>query len=177
MSILYLKFKSGQEMRPISLTININSKTIILPIAILVAVIGGKNIKDSYAQTAANPFTGSCGLILNRNFGGWDAYYQGNTTIAQNFIGTINFDTGYSGLLVNTGSGYGTNKATEQQQVFTDNQKFSITSGPVNGSYYLSALGINKVSYIFVPVNGGNTFLVTELNSSKPSSTGVCQRI
>ena len=177
MSILYLKFKLGQEMRPISLTININSKTIVLLIAILVAIIGGKNIKDSYAQTAANPFTGSCGLILNRNFGGWDAYYQGSTTIAQNFIGTINFDTGYSGLLVNTVSGYGTNKATEQQQVFTDNQKFSITSGPFNGSYYLSAPGDAKPTYIFVPVNGGNTFLVTELNSSKTSSTGVCQRI
>lgn len=164
-------------MRPIYLTININSKTIILLVAILVAVIAGKNIKDSYAQTAANPFTGSCGIILNRNLGGWDAYYQGSTTIAQNLIGTINFDSGYTGFLVNTVSGYGTNKATEQQQVFTVNQKFSITSGPVLGSYYLSAPGDATPNYIFVPVNGGNTFLITELNSSKSSSTGVCQRI
>ena len=164
-------------MRPISLTMNINSNTIILLIAIIVAVIAGKNMKDIYAQTVANPFTGSCCLILNRNFGGWGNFYQNANTVAQNFVGIINFDSGTTSIFYNTVSGFGTSKPTEQQGWETNNSGNVVKPGPFIGSYYFSFGGSTTPDYLFVPVNGGNSFLVTELNSTKTSSTGICQRI
>jgi hypothetical protein len=164
-------------MKSISITVNITSKTIVILLALIIGVLGLKTVKDSYAQSSASPLTGSCGLILNRNFGGWEVFYKGANTVAQNFIGIINFDTGTFHGLTNMVSGYGTSQASESQQVFTDNQKGTITAGPVIGSYYLTAAGENTPSFVFVPVNGGNTFLVSELNTTKTSSTGVCQKI
>ena len=164
-------------MKPLSITLNISSQSIVILFALIFSLLGLKGIKDSHAQSSASPFTGSCGLILNRNFGGWEASYKGSNTVAQNFIGIINFDTGYTSVLVNMVSGYGTSQASESQQVFIDNQKGTITAGPVTGTYYLTAAGENTPSFVFVPVNGGNTFLVSELNTTKTSSTGVCQKI
>ena len=177
MSILYLKFRLGQEMRPISLTININSKSIIVLLALVLMFIGGKNIKDSYAQTSSNLFSGSCGLILNRNFGGWETSYQNANTVAQNFVGIINFDTGSASIFYKTVSGFGTSKSTEQQGWETSNSGNVVKPGPFTGSYYVSIGGSTTPDYLFVPVNGGNSFLVTELNSTKTSSTGICQKI
>jgi len=164
-------------MKSISITVNITSKTILLLFALIIGVLGLKTVKDSYAQSSASPFTGSCGLILNRNFGGWEVSYKGANTVAQNFIGIMNFDTGNFHVLANMVSGYGTSQASESQQVFTDDQKGAITAGPITGTYYLTKIGENTPSYVFVPVNGGNTFLVSELNTTKTSSTGVCQKI
>ena len=70
-------------MKSISITVNITSKTILLLFALIIGVLGLKTVKDSYAQTSASPFTGSCGLILNRNFGGWEVFYKGANTVAQ----------------------------------------------------------------------------------------------
>jgi len=162
-------------MKSISITLNISSKTIVILLALVICVLGLKTVKDSYAQSSASPFTGSCGLILNRNFGGWEVFYRGSNTVAQNFIGIVNFDTGNISYMANLVSGYGTSQASESQQVFTDRGSF--TAGPVAGTYYLTGIGENLPSYVFVPVNGGNTFLVSELNTTKTSSTGVCQKI
>ena len=165
-------------MKSISITVNITSKTILLLFALIIGVLGFKTVNNSYAQSSSSPFTGSCGLILNRNFGGWEVSYKGSNTVAQNFIGIMNFDTGNFSFLANMVSGYGTSQASESQQVFTnDNQKGTITAGPITGTYYLTKIGENTPSYVFVPVNGGNTFLVSELNTTKTSSTGVCQKI
>jgi hypothetical protein len=162
-------------MKSISITLNISSKTIVILLALVICVLGLKTVKDSYAQSSASPFTGSCGLILNRNFGGWEVFYRGSNTVAQNFIGIVNLDTGSLSYLANTVSGYGTSQASESQQVFTDRGNF--TAGPVAGTYYLTGIGENLPSFIFVPVNGGNSFLVSELNTTKTSSTGICQKI
>lgn len=164
-------------MRPISLTFEINVKSIIIIFMLALILIGGKNIKDSYAQAVESPFRGSCGLILNRNFGGWEASYQNASTVAQNFVGIINFDTRSASIFYNTVNGFGTSKSTEQQGWETSNSGNVVKPGPFTGSYYVSIGGSTTPDYLFVPVNGGNSFLVTELNSSKTSSTGVCQRI
>jgi hypothetical protein len=176
MSILYLKFKLGQEMRPISLTININSKSIMLLLALVLMFIGGKNIKGSYAQTSTNLFIESCGLILNRNFGGWVPFYQNANTVAQNFVDIINFDTCGASIFYNTVSGLGTSKSTEQGW-YTSNSGNVVKPGPFSGSYYVSIGGSTTPDYFFVPVNGGNSFLVTESNSTKTTSTVICQKI
>ena len=45
-------------------------------------------------------------------------------------------------------SGYGTSQASESQYVFTDNQKGTITAGPITGTYYLTAAGENTPAFV-----------------------------
>lgn len=134
-------------------------------------------LNSSFAQSKAIPLSGSCGFIINRNFGGWDQYYQGSQTVAQNFTGIINFDSGTMFVLANLVSNYGKSNAIESQLIDSTPTIISTSNGPFAGSYYLTAAGESKPSFLIIPVNGGNTFLMTELNITKTSSTGVCQKI
>lgn len=121
--------------------------------------------------------TGSCGFVINRNFGGWDLKYEGNQTIAQNMTGIINFDAGTMYVLANLVSNYGKSNAFESQLIDSTPTNIIMSNGPFLGSYYLSAIGDSKPAFLIIPVNGGSTFLMTELNTTKTSSTGVCQKI
>jgi len=132
---------------------------------------------NSFAQTKSIPLSGSCGFITNRNFGGWDLNYQGSQTVAQNFTGIINFDAGTMFALANVVSNYGKTNAFESQLIDSTPTFIAISNGPFPGSHYLTAVGESKPAFILIPVNGGNTFLMTELNTTKTSSTGVCQKI
>jgi len=79
--------------------------------------------------------------------------------------------------LANLVSNYGKSNAFESQLIDTDPTYISISNGPFPGAYYLSAVGDSNPAFMIIPVNGGNTFLMTELNTTKTSSTGVCQKI
>ena len=145
-------------------------------ICILLACLFGF-INSSLAQSKSTPFSGSCGFVINRNFGGWDLNYQGSQTVAQNFTGVINFDSGTMFSLANVVSNYGKSNAFESQLIDSTPTFIAISNGPFPGSYYLTAVGESKPAFILIPVNGRNTFLMTELNTTKTSSTGVCQKI
>jgi len=134
-------------------------------------------INSSLSQSKSIPFSGSCGFVINRNFGGWDLSYQGSQTVAQNFTGVINFDSGTMFALANVVSNYGKTNAFESQLIDSTPTFIAISNGPFPGSYYLTAVGESKPAFILIPVNGRNTFLMTELNTTKTSSTGVCQKI
>jgi len=163
-------------MRPISLTININSKTIILLIAILVAIIGGKNIKDSYAQTAANPFTGSCGLIQNYNHFGWNTALSGSNGNGSNGLLHINFDTKMISGVTNNINNFNLANTSESQDI-QQSIPFTIKTGPIATTFTLSIKTISGTfSLHIMPVNGGQTFLVISGDTSTPN-TGICQKI
>lgn len=149
---------------------------VIYKISILLACVFGF-VNTSLAQSKSVPFSGSCGFVLNRNFGGWDLSYQGSETVAQNFTGIINFDSGTMFTLANVVSNYCKTNAFEGQLIDSTPTYISMSNGPFSGSYYLTAVGDAKPAFIMIPVNSGNTFLMTELNTSKTSSTGVCQKI
>jgi len=142
---------------------------------VLILFLLSSNI--AVAQSKGMPFTGSCGFIINRNFGGWDLKYDGGQTIAQNMTGIINFDSGAMYALANTVSNYGKSNAFESQIIDSTPTYITISNGPFSGSYYLNAVGDAKPAFLLIPVNGGSTILLTELNTTKTSSTGVCQKI
>jgi hypothetical protein len=127
----------------------------------------------SIAQSSPSVFTGSCGMLVNRNFGGWEAHYLGDTTIAQNFIGIINFDTKKINIAFSTVSAFGQPEAVAAMSNMT-NIDFTISNGPFTGSYYISN-GSDKW-FTIIPVNGGNTFLFVE-NNNQAVATGMCQKI
>jgi len=135
------------------------------------------NSSFTNAQSKIASITGSCGFVLNRNFGGWDIKYEGDQTVAQNITGIINFDSGTMFTLANTVSNFGKSNAVGSQKIDSVPNYISMSSGPFSGSYYLSVVGSSVPSFMIIPVNGGNTFLMSELNSTKTSSTGVCQKI
>ena len=67
--------------------------------------------------------------------------------------------------------------AFESQIIDSTPSYITISNGPFSGSYYLNAVGDPKPAFLLIPVNGGSTILLTELNTTKTSSTGVCQKI
>jgi len=163
-------------MRTISLTININSKTLILLVSILVAVIGGKNIRDSYAQTTANPFTGSCGLIQNYNHFGWNTALSGSSGNGSNGLLYINFDTKTVSGITNNINNFNLSNTSESQDI-VQTIPFSIKNGPIATTFTLSIKTVSGTfSLHIMPVNGGQTFLVISGDTSTPN-TGICQKI
>lgn len=129
--------------------------------------------QKSVAQSTTEAFKGSCGMLLNRNFGGWEAHYSGDTTIAMNFVGIFNFDTQKVSLTYSVVSPFGGDPAVATEQTLTD-IPFTLDSGPFSGSYYVT-VGGSKV-FTFVPVNQGNSYLIVEKNN-QAIATGVCQKI
>ena len=129
--------------------------------------------QKSVAQSTSTIFSGSCGMLINRNFGGWEAHYLGDTTIAQNFIGIFNFDSKKINISYTVVSAFGEAGATAAMTTTTD-VDFTVAEGPFTGSYYLTLTGGKK--FTVVPVNSGNTFLFVE-NNNQAVATGMCQKI
>ena len=135
------------------------------------------------SRAASNNLSGSCGFLVQRNFGGY-----GNAQIGYNFtsniIGIINFDTNTVDGTLNQLFNY---QQSNSNIVTTskNSQPIKVTPGPFAGSYYVYLSGnetTDKQPIIIVPVNGGNTFLVSQSiplnsNGNDPALTGVCQKI
>jgi hypothetical protein len=144
-------------------------------VAAMIGVIlsaGAMFAQKTIAQSASSVFTGSCGMLINRNFGGWEAHYLGDNTIAQNFVGIFNFDTKKMNISYTVVSDFGQSGAVASSATATD-VDFTISDGPFAGSYYLGSGG---KTFTIVPVNGGNTFLFVE-NNDQAVATGMCQKI
>lgn len=150
----------------------------VLPIISLVVMTVGFTLsfitsKSSHAQSGS-VLSGSCGLLLNRNYGGMEAHYFGDQTIAKNFIGIIDFDKLKISVTYNHVSDFGKASAVGASTTL-NNQSILIGSGPFPGSFAINEAN-GDAWLILVPVNGGNTFIVSEI-STQASSTGVCQRV
>ena len=135
--------------------------------------IGAMFSQRSIAQSSASVFSGSCGMLVNRNFGGWEAHYLGDNTIAQNFLGVINFDTKKISVAFSVLSAFGQSQAAASMDTRRDID-FTVADGPIPGTYYIANGGGNW--FTIIPVNGGNTFLFVE-NNNQAIATGMCQKI
>ena len=156
-----------------TINLKINLKILFTVLAAAFIVVFAFRAPSTKAQ--ASSLSGSCGIIMNANFGGWLAGAYGDS-VGQNSLGVFNFDKGTFEAVTNYVNGYQTANPSETQA--TNSGAFTISAGPIQGTYALKGAGsqINATLYI-LPVNGGNTFLVTDATSTKPSSAGVCQKI
>ena len=156
-----------------TINLKINVKILFLVAITTFLIIFAFRAPTTKAQSSV--LSGSCGIIMNANFGGWLAGSYGDS-IGQNSLGVFNFDKGTFESVTNYVNSYQTSNPSETQA--TNAGSFTISAGPIQGTYALSGTGstVNATLYI-LPVNGGNTFLVTDATSTKPSSAGVCQKI
>jgi hypothetical protein len=124
--------------------------------------------------------TGSCGFLVQRSFGGF-----GNAQIGYNFthnlIGIIDFDKNTACGTFNDLYNYQQTNANIVTST-SSNVPIVISAGPFAGSYYVSLSASDKQPFIMVPVNGGNSFLLSQkippnANGNDPALTGVCQKI
>ena len=125
---------------------------------------------------------GSCGFLVQRSFGGFGNAQVGYN-FTHNFIGIIDFDKSTASGTLNQLYNYQQANANIVTST-TTNVPIFISAGPFPGSYYISLTASDTQAFIFVPVNGGNSFLVSQkglvspsANPSDPALTGVCQKI
>jgi hypothetical protein len=135
--------------------------------------------------------TGSCGLLINYNYNGWDNIIteRSGSQITKSAIGVVNFDTlkTYFELTVNTNYGGGNFNGTTPSEAVV-----KITGDAVFNSYD-SETGIYKYTvtvvntnettvFTVLPVNSGNTYLISGHTpvlglADGPGISGVCQKI
>ena len=130
---------------------------------------------NTKAQSSAT-LTGSCGFILNKNFGGLSNMNVGYDFM-QNYIGVIDFD---KKTLIGSGNhvyDYQKTTATVKNETFPT---FTLTADISNfsGSYRFK-VGTDGTILTVVPVNSSNTFMLMLDYGSKaePTATGVCQKV
>jgi hypothetical protein len=143
------------------------------------------NLKQVKAVTQTT-LSGSCGILANFNYNGWDnkATNQQPNVLTKSAIGTVNFDTGrwYVDLTVMTNYG-GTPAVSETTMK---------SSGTATMRSFDSDTGIYKYAYVddngqtmsfsVLPVNSGNTFLISGQVAalgiaSGPPVSGICQKV
>ena len=161
-----------------------NRKNILIFI-LLCLVFTSYNLKKVNAVTQTT-FTGSCGILANFNYNGWDnkAANQQPNVLTKSAIGTINFDTGRWNVDLTVMTNYGGTS--------TISETTSKSSGTATLSSFDSDTGVYKFAYLddngqtmsfsVLPVNSGNTFLISghvaALGiSSGPPVSGICQKV
>lgn len=174
-----------------------NSITTKLFIIISAALIGmGMFLSNkSQAQNSTTPFTGSCGGVFNVNSIHdvlWE--YVGNSIDSEgvSIMMSMNFDTRKVDILSQSieinrvaGKGFGATLAPRPEQVKTRalevTSSVAFTIEPFNGvsGAYLTTLispfpGVENITFVIMPVNGGNTFLI---QGKSFSAAGVCQKV
>ena len=131
--------------------------------------------------------SGSCGIIFTANVNGWEnVATRFGATVTNNAIGTIDFTNQTFGFKFSSVTPYGDN--THVDEVF-DSSSGSFTFVSFNsttGVYEYKAVDsvtattIHRISVL--PVNSGNTYLITAYTESaqsatSPVSSGVCQKV
>jgi len=161
----------------------INKKLLGMFVVITLLIFGSlTTVKTSKAVTGN--LTGSCGMLLNMSHWGVSFTDNANGSTTNNFLFLINFDSGQI-------TGYGSQVAfgTITSGVPTTTGTYTTGSGgisflqandSVTGFYELTPSNLNQMPILKVlPVNGGNTFLITTAgtNRSGAGGTGVCQKV
>ena len=133
------------------------------------------SISNLHAQTTIAP-TGSCGFVMNKNFGGLSNSNVGYDYM-QNYIGVIDFDKKTFDGAGNHVYNYQKSNATVEYETFP-----SITMTPDKSNFigsYRYKLGSDGTMLTVVPVNSSNTFLIMldyGKTSGEPTATGACKK-
>ena len=104
--------------------------------------------------------TGSCGFLVQRSFGGFGNAQVGEN-FTHNFIGIIDFDKSTASGMFNDLYNYQQSNANIVTST-SSNVPIVITAGPFAGSFYVSLNASDKQPFVMVPVNGGNSFLLSQ---------------
>jgi hypothetical protein len=143
-------------------------------IAFIFLVLNLSITSYSNAQTSTSP-TGSCGFVMNKNFGG-----LGNSNVGydymQNYIGVIDFDKKTLEGAGNHVYNYQKPNATVEYETFTTT--LTADKPNFNGGYRYK-VGNDGTMLTVVPVNSNNTFLIMldyGKTNGEPTSTGACQK-
>lgn len=143
------------------------------------------NLKQVKAVTQTT-LSGSCGILANFNYNGWDnkATNQQPNVLTKSAIGTVNFDTGRWHVDLTVMTNYGGTPAVSETTMKS--------SGTATMSSFDSDTGIYKYAYVddngqtmsfsVLPVNSGNTFLISGQVAalgiaSGPPVSGICQKV
>ena len=142
------------------------------------------NNKQALA-VSPNLITGTCGIIFNVNQDGWEAYQYGeeSTNMA---IGTVDFNERKYGFKVSSVKPFG--HSSNVSEVFKNMSGTLSFEGfnSLTGVHECKGIDANDASMIHhisvVPVNSGNTLLITTYTESVYGATsavasGVCQKI
>jgi hypothetical protein len=144
-------------------------------IMVALLVLDWFGISIANAQTSAAP-TGSCGFVMNKNFGG-----LGNSNVGydymQNYIGIIDFDKKTFDGAGNHVYNYQKSTTTVEYETFPTTLLTPDKSN-FQGSYRYK-LGSDGTMLTVVPVNNNNTFMIMLAygkSNGEPSATGACQK-
>jgi hypothetical protein len=128
------------------------------------------------ARSSSSPFSGQYSCIMNANYGGWTQVTTlGHETI--NWLTYINFDSAiyhsFGNTLLNTGT---TNPIGDSETLPI--RSITISAGPIQNSYYIDFTDSTGYSrYVGMPVNSGNSILMTKPDTNAPTASGICQKI
>lgn len=156
-------------------------------LAVVAVVAGvataGFEVRETKATVTAP--SGTCGLLLSRNFGGFNTYMQDSNDVGSTMSGTINFDAKTASGNVSLINNYGKSNAVNVEKAMTSTLVVDTTA--TSGVYLLTmtttAVG-ESTSYIqkydLISTNSGNTYLlrskpITDNNTGAWS--GVCQAL
>lgn len=145
-------------------------------------------VKNNPAKAVTQAtLSGSCGIIFTQNNSGWEGVLNTfKPEVTNNALGTINFDTGTLSFKLSNVTPYG--HATHADEVFRLVKAGALTFVSFDsdtGIYEYTAtdpVTTTNVEHISIlPVNSGNTFLIstygsTASSSTGPVATGVCQK-
>jgi hypothetical protein len=146
-------------------------------------------VKNNPAKAVTQAtLSGSCGIIFTQNNSGWEGVLNTfKPEVTNNVMGTINFDAGTAAMKLSNVTPYG--HATHSDEVFrtVKGRIIALVSFDSDTGIYeytatdpTTATNVQHISIL--PVNSGNTFLIstygsTASSSTGPISTGVCQKV
>ena len=130
------------------------------------------------ANATSSALTGKCALIANHNMAGFENYcaaHAGSCDNSVNALVLLNFDSGtyqYAATAIaNPWTSSVSTSYNKAQGTFT-----VVADNPYTGFYKLTLDAGEE--HILVPVNSGNTYLVTtKVSGQTPAQTGVCQKV
>ncbi len=142
------------------------------------------------AKAAANPsgLTGKYGCMVNRNINGFGVLYNSlDSSYTIGMVATAIFDYDRNTVSTLSGEISNYNKINPLLTNYTSTGTFTEESITGHSGAYKSTITLTDtirnrtgtMTFISIPVNSGNTVLVTEVsdNTSNAPWTGVCQKI
>lgn len=149
-------------------------------------VLATYNIKNVKAVSQTT-LSGSCGILANTNYNGWDkkAANQQPNVLTKSVIGTLNFDTGRWHVELTIMSNYGGTGAVSESKTKSSGtatlDSFDSDTGIYKYTFTLDG-GAGTMNISVLPVNSGNTFLISgQIESlsiaNGPPVSGICQKV
>lgn len=173
--------------------LNINARTLskVAAALILIASLGSAykyGMKTANASNSPSGLTGKYGCMLNRNFNGFINHYNTfspNDSIPSIATSIIDYDTKTIQAMSSMVKGFASSTNPQLSEDMSSGTFVETAISGYSGAYRLTSSLINSnnisgsLKMIAIPVNSGNTVLITEISSGTTNApwTGVCQKV